>query len=115
MKISCDVILDLIPLVKDGVASEESTSIVNEHIKNCERCKTEFDIIEATRVDQPSIKDKKIISAIKRSVFITQFAILIIGTIIGVALTDSMDMFYNFIIMPVIGGVSLSALKKSGI
>ncbi|NLK43248.1 MAG: zf-HC2 domain-containing protein [Tissierellia bacterium] len=112
MKISCDVILDLIPLVKDGVASEESTSIVNEHIKNCERCKTEFDIIEATRVDQPSIKDKKIISAIKRSVFITQFAILIIGTIIGVALTDSMDMFYNFIIMPVIGGVSLFAFKK---
>ena len=44
MKISCDVILDLIPLVKDGVASDDSSTIVKEHIKNCESCRAEFDI-----------------------------------------------------------------------
>ena len=33
MNISCDIILDLIPLVKDGVASEDSVKIVHEHIK----------------------------------------------------------------------------------
>lgn len=112
MKISCDVILDLIPLVKDGVASDDSTVIVNEHIKNCEGCKAEFDIFEATRLEQPSIKDQKIISAIKRSIFITQLTILIIGAIIGVALSNSMGMFYNFIIMPIIGGVSVIAFNR---
>jgi len=112
MKISCDVILDLIPLVKDGVASDDSSTIVKEHIKNCESCRAEFDIFESNRIEQSSISDQKIISAIKRSIFITQLAILTIGAIIGTALTNSMGMFYNFIIMPVIGGVALLVFKR---
>lgn len=112
MNISCDVILDLIPLVKDGVASDESTLLVNEHIKSCESCKAEFDIFEAANIEHISLKDKKIISAIKRSIFITQITILVIGAIIGVALSNSMGMFYNFIIMPIIGSVSFVAFKK---
>ncbi|MDD4569325.1 MAG: zf-HC2 domain-containing protein [Tepidanaerobacteraceae bacterium] len=111
MSISCDVIQDLIPLVKDGVASAASTRIVNEHIAICERCRTEFEIFQ-TNLEQPSIKDEKIIFAIKRSILITQFVILIAGAIIGVALSNSMCMFYNFIIMPAIGGISMIALKR---
>lgn len=112
MSISCNVILDLIPLVKDGVASDDSTIIVSEHIKNCESCKAEFDIFESIRIEQSSIKDEKIIFAIKRSIFITQLTILIVGAITGVALSNSMGMFYNLIIMPVIGGISLVVFKR---
>lgn len=112
MNISCNVIFDLIPLVKDGVASDDSTIIVNEHIKSCESCRAEFETFESTLIEQPSIKDEKIIFAIKRSIFITQLIILMAGAIIGVALSDSMGMFYNFIIMPIIGGVSLVAFKR---
>ncbi|MBD8068769.1 zf-HC2 domain-containing protein [Bacillus sp. PS06] len=111
-KITCEVILDLIPLVKDGVASEDSTAIVNEHIEHCEACKAEFDFFETVPTEQPSIKDKKIIAAIKRSVYITQLTILIIGAIVGIALTNSFGMFYNFLIMPIIGAVSLLAFKR---
>lgn len=112
MKIPCNTILDLIPLVKDGVASEDSTSIVQEHIKNCQDCKAEFDLFETNNIEKPTVKDEKIISAIKRSFFITQLAVLFVGAIIGIALTDSMGMFYNFIIMPIIGGISLVAFKR---
>lgn len=112
MNISCNVILDLIPLVKDGIASHDSTIIINEHIKSCESCKAEFEIFESTRIEQPLIKDEKIIFAIKRSIFITQMIILMTGAIIGVALSNSMGMFYNFIIMPLIGGIGLTAFKK---
>lgn len=112
LNISCDVILDLIPLVKDGVASDDSTIIVNEHIKSCESCKTEFEIFESTNIEQPVIKDEKIISAIKRSIFITQLTILAAGAIIGVALSNSMGMFYNFIIMPLIGCIGFTVLKR---
>lgn len=112
MNVSCDVILDLIPLVKDGVASDESCRIVNEHIKSCKRCKTEFETFESINLQELNLKDEKIIFSIKRSVFITQIAILIIGAILGVALSDSVSMFYNFMIMPLIGGISLFAFKE---
>lgn len=112
MKITCHVILDLIPLVKDGVASSDSAAVVNEHIRNCESCKAEFDLLEAASIEHPAIKDKKIISAMKLSIFITQLTILIVGAVIGVALSNSMGMFYNFIIMPVVGGISLLAFKR---
>jgi len=112
LKISCNVILDLIPLVKDGVASDDSTIVVNDHIKNCESCKSEFETIEVAQSHESSIKDKKIVFAMKRSIFVTQIIILMAGSILGVALTNSMGQFYNFIIMPIIGGISVFAFKK---
>lgn len=112
MNISCNIIYDLIPLVKDGVASDDSTIIVNEHINNCKNCKAEFETFEPTKIEQPPTKDEKIIFAIKRSIFITQLSVLIAGAIIGLALSNSMGMFYNFIIMPIIGGISLVAFKR---
>lgn len=112
LNISCNVILDLIPLVKDGVASDDSTIIVNDHIKACASCKSEFETLHAINTLQSSIKDKKIISAMKRSIVITQIMILVLGGIFGIALSNSMGMFYNFIIMPIIGGVSVVTFKK---
>ena len=112
MNLSCNLISDLIPLVKDGVASEDSTIIVNEHIKGCESCMAEFQTFETTKIEQLSIKDEKIIFDIKRSIFITQIIILMAGATLGVALSNSMGMFYNFIIMPIIGGISLIAFRR---
>lgn len=110
MNIPCDIIRDLIPLVKDNVASDVSTKIVNEHIEGCKNCRAEFEAF-GMRPEQPSVKDEQIITAIRRSILITQLIILIAGTVIGIALSNSMGMFYNFIIMPVIGGISLIAFK----
>ena len=39
MKLSCDVIQDLLPLYHDGVCSEESKTTVEEHIATCAACK----------------------------------------------------------------------------
>ncbi|MDF2673379.1 MAG: hypothetical protein K0R09_1644 [Clostridiales bacterium] len=112
LNISCNIILDLIPLVKDGVASIDSTNLVNEHVKSCESCKAEFDSFENICIETPSIKDEKIIFDIKRSIFITQVIILISGAIVGVALSNSMNMFYNFIIMPITGAISFITFNR---
>lgn len=60
-----------------------SVVIVNEHIKHCQSCKSEFEAYENTSIEQSSIRDEKIIIAIKRSVFITQLIALVAGAIIG--------------------------------
>jgi len=42
MKISCELVKDLLPLYMDGVCSNESRKIVEEHFAECDACKAEF-------------------------------------------------------------------------
>lgn len=43
MKISCGIIRDLLPLYHDNVCSKESRELVEEHVKNCQGCKSELE------------------------------------------------------------------------
>ena len=38
MKLSCKVIEDMLPMYYDGVCSEESAALVEEHLKECPHC-----------------------------------------------------------------------------
>jgi predicted anti-sigma-YlaC factor YlaD len=42
MKASCEIIKDLLPLYFDGVCSNESRRVVDEHLTECTDCKTEL-------------------------------------------------------------------------
>jgi hypothetical protein len=42
MKISCDIIKDLLPLYHDNVCSTDSRKLIEEHLENCEECKAEL-------------------------------------------------------------------------
>ena len=42
MKISCDVIKDLLPLYIDDILSNDSKNLVDEHIEECESCNDEL-------------------------------------------------------------------------
>lgn len=42
MSIPCEVINDLLPLYHDGVCSNESKTIVDEHLAYCEKCNVEL-------------------------------------------------------------------------
>ena len=39
MKISCNIIEDLLPLYVDEAASEDSRQLVEEHLKGCPSCR----------------------------------------------------------------------------
>ena len=55
MKISCEIISDLLPLYHDGVCSSESKQMIEEHLSNCEKCRTELKEMD----DMLSIPNKK--------------------------------------------------------
>ena len=96
--ITCDVCMDLLPLVQDGIASEDSKRLVEEHIKNCSACAKLYDIKAV-----PAVNSEKIFMKFKRKAQ-AFFAILIMfGLFFGLGLTDGREMFYNSLIMPVIG------------
>lgn len=109
-KISCDVCLDLIPLVRDRVASDDSVNLVSDHIKTCESCRAELE--NAGLCDDKIIDDKKIMTSIKKSLLLTGFIFIIFGALLGVYLSNSMGMFYNFLIMPVVGACGYLLFKN---
>ena len=97
-KLPCDVVMDLIPLIKDHVASKESEELVKTHIRECENCRQYYELLEDTSFD-----DHKIIETIrhKRNLYLS--FILLTGVITGYQLSSSYYMFFNVLIMPVIG------------
>ena len=46
MKITCDVIQDLMPSYIDGILSEDSQALVEEHMKNCQECRKMLEIMK---------------------------------------------------------------------
>ncbi len=111
-KIPCEIIEDLLPLVKDGVASEESRDLVRNHLETCQSCRQEMEGLPLEEANKGELKDERIIKDIKRKVLLTQTGILVFGTILGVALTFTIGVFYNIILIPFLGGLSYLALKK---
>lgn len=46
MKISCEIIKDLLPLYHDGVCSNDSKTMVEEHLSYCDNCKAELQAMD---------------------------------------------------------------------
>lgn len=55
MKISCEIIKDLLPLYHDGVCSNDSRTLVAEHLAHCDSCKAELQVMN----DELSLTDTK--------------------------------------------------------
>lgn len=108
-KISCDTCMDLIPLVKDDIASGDSGLLVEEHIKTCETCRL---IYIGEEQLESQIDDKIIVSKIKKQLSYYLIVLILLGSVLGMMLTNSMNMFYNALIMPAIGGFGYLLLKK---
>lgn len=103
-RISCNVCMDLIPLVKDGIASEDSRLAVEEHMKTCESCKKLYaEEIKENSSDNVDLEQE--LGKLKRKLQTFSLVLLMFGAFFGLSLTASEEMFYNSLIMPVIGAL----------
>ena len=98
-QITCDICRDLIPLVRDGVASAESESAVRGHIESCTECGLLFDDKQAEPKPEPS----KSFRRVKLRLTIIYAALMLLGIYFGLSFTSGMEQLYNCIIMPVVG------------
>ncbi len=108
-KISCDMCMDLMPLVKDGIASNDSLQAVQEHLAECNNCSLLFDRDESI---VSVMDDHIVVSKIKKQLTFITIAIMFAGTSFGLLISDSMNMFYNALILPAIGALGYVLLKK---
>ena len=107
---TCDICRDLIPLVKDGVASSDSENAVKIHIKNCPMCggDPEYAMLfdEKTASQTPKISEtapNRVFLRTKRWLTFVYAAVLLLGVFYAVRFSGSREMFISWLIMPFIG------------
>ena len=76
-KLNCNVVYDLLPLYLDGLCSEESKRMVEEHIESCVECrkalenmKRDITILEDT--------DVEVIKKVKRRIWIEKIVVVFV-------------------------------------
>ncbi len=98
IKITCDICMDLMPLVQDNVASADSIIVVKQHLETCSECRAIFE----GQIPVPS-DSNQIIKKIRRKTHTFLSMVLMFGVFWGLSLTASNELFLNSLIMPIIG------------
>ena len=81
----CDICRDLIPLVRDNVASENSRKSVLTHIESCDECREEYGCYSAIPTETvDEIADKKIMKKAKLCIWVGAAALLLLGLFLGI-------------------------------
>ncbi|MBQ8547133.1 MAG: zf-HC2 domain-containing protein [Lachnospiraceae bacterium] len=93
MKLSCEVIQDLLPLYVDEVCSEESTGLVEEHMAECENCRQTYDAMKAEGKTEELVKSEEFrtwqtdsVKKVKKKWSKSKKIFLILGIILGAGL-----------------------------
>lgn len=84
---TCEVIRDLLPLYADGVASQESRTLVEEHIRTCDECRALYEKMCAP-VEVPTTEEElDYMDAVKRQNRENRrFVLRVYGIALGLAL-----------------------------
>jgi predicted anti-sigma-YlaC factor YlaD len=65
MKISCEIIKDLLPLYLDGVCSNDSKAAIEEHLTGCDNCKSELQAMQTSIPIDSTAQNLKEAEAVK--------------------------------------------------
>ena len=100
-EITCDLCMDLMPLVRDGIASEDSQKAVELHVKTCTACSAFY-----RSETPPAVNMEKTFHKFQRQMHLFSIILMVFGVFFGLGLTAGADMLYNSLIMPVIGALA---------
>lgn len=105
-EISCGVCRDLLPLVRDGIASEESREAVERHLETCGACRA----LSAGEPPLPADMEEAFRKLLRKSRTFSAMA-LMFGLVFGLTLTAGSRVFYNSLIMPVAGALGYGVFR----
>lgn len=96
IQITCEICMDLIPLVQDGVAAGDSVW----HIQSCPQCRAMWE----GQIPYPA-DSGRILKSLRRRAQAFMGMVLMFGIFFGLSLTASSGLFLNSLIMPAIGAI----------
>lgn len=90
MKLSCNVIRDLLPLYAENLTSEESNALVDEHLCGCDECAKQLGILKKAQAipvetDAPGLKKIRKAIVRRRVLAVTMAVMLVITLVLGAA------------------------------
>jgi predicted anti-sigma-YlaC factor YlaD len=85
-EINCNIIKDILPLYVDGVVSDDTKEMVEEHLEHCEECKKEIELMKQ-ELYIPVEKEASFIKNFKKKwrnkkIIISVLSILLTGLIL---------------------------------
>lgn len=93
-KISCDIIKDVLPLYLDGVVSEDTREMVEEHLCSCDSCRREAEVLKQDLVLPPmrnlQFSEVKVLKKLKSKFRKKNTIIFISAVVIAVLLIISL-------------------------
>ena len=105
--VSCAVVQDLMPLVRDGVASPESEALVKAHIETCASCRALWDALPAAQAQPALPDDDAVLHKVKARVSLWLLLVVVIGLMLGMAIMNSgRAIGLIFVIFPLTCGVA---------
>ena len=91
MKVSCDIIRDLLPLYAENMVSHASWDMVDEHLRECGECAKQLGILKKAQAipvetDAPGLKKIRKAIVRRRVLAVTMAVMLVITLVLGAAL-----------------------------
>ena len=96
MKNECDIVKDLLFSYNDGVLSNTSKELVEEHLRNCENCKNILKEIENEKSKTNEIKEIDFLKKVKRKISIKNIVIGIITVLLFIAIIFNLQVYNNY-------------------
>lgn len=100
----CSVIRDLLPSYIDGVCSQDTTEIVEEHLQSCEECRKTLNMMQQQLKPMPILPEEEMMKAkmpfqaIKKKVRIQLLAAIVVTamlTVIGYQVVQNVGSVHN--------------------
>ncbi|WP_418973114.1 zf-HC2 domain-containing protein [Allofournierella sp.] len=102
--IPCDVCLDLMPLVQDGVASAASEALVKQHLEHCPRCRAIFG--GAGQAPPPAPNEQRMARRLRQGVHGWAAGLVLAAAVLCLALLNGGESSaLIFWLLPLLGGL----------
>ena len=96
MKNECDIVQDLLFSYNDGVLSETSKELVEEHLKKCDKCKENLEEIKQESVKKNQVKEIDFFKKIKKNINKKNIIILVFFLILTIVILFNVQVYNNY-------------------
>ena len=96
MKNECDIVGDLLFSYNDDILSNTSKELVEEHLKNCEKCKKMLEEIRQENDEKNQVKEIDFFKSIKKNINKKNIIILVVFIILILVVLFNIQVYNNY-------------------
>ena len=96
MKNECDIVGDLLFSYNDGILSNTSKELVEEHLKKCEKCKKILEEIKQENDEKNQVKEIDFFKSIKKKINKRNVIILVVFIVLMIVVLFNIQVYNNY-------------------